>query len=69
MNLIRIGRDNFCHYVHFFSSAEAGGKWTAEHPGTFIMSIDDAYNLARVKNETQYRDVLGRSGRGEWTSE
>ena len=49
---------NFCHYVHFFSSAEAGSKWTSDNEGTLILSIDEAYYLGRKKNETQYKDVL-----------
>jgi alkylmercury lyase len=49
---------NFCHYVHFFSSAEAGSKWVSENEGTLILSIDEAYYLGRKKNEAQYREVL-----------
>lgn len=29
---------HFCHYVHFFSSAEAAHKWVQENPGTLILS-------------------------------
>ncbi len=50
---------NFCHYVHFFSSAEAGYKWISENEGTLILSIDEAHYLGRKKNEAQYREVLG----------
>jgi len=49
---------NFCHFVHFFSSAEAGSQWILEHKGNFILSIDEAYYLAQKKNEVQYKDVL-----------
>ncbi len=49
---------NFCHYVHFFSSAEAGSKWVSENGGTLILSLDEAYYLGRKKNEAQYKDVL-----------
>lgn len=45
---------NFCHYVHFFSSPEAGRKWSSDHEGTFIMSLDEAFNLGREKNKLQY---------------
>jgi alkylmercury lyase len=50
---------SFCHYVHFFSSAEAGYKWISENEGTLILSIDEAHYLGRKKNEAQYREVLG----------
>lgn len=49
---------SFCHFVHFFPSREAGESWTAEHAGTFVLSIHEAHVLARLKNEAQYREVL-----------
>jgi hypothetical protein len=49
---------NFCRYVFFFSSVEAGGRWIAEHPGTFLVSLADAFELAAQKNAGQYPDVL-----------
>ena len=30
----------------------------ATHAGTFLLSINEARVLARLKNEAQYRDVL-----------
>lgn len=39
---------NFCHYVHFFVDAEAGEKWASRHPGTFLFSLDDAFELGRL---------------------
>lgn len=48
----------FCHFVHFFPSRDVAKSWTAQHPGTFLMSIHEAYILARLKNEAQYREVL-----------
>jgi alkylmercury lyase len=49
---------SFCHFVHFFPSREAGESWAGKHPGTFMLSIQEAHTLARLKNEAQYRDVL-----------
>lgn len=51
--------NTFCCFVHFFPSRLAGENWIAEHPGSFLMPIEEAYALARRKNETQYKDVLG----------
>jgi len=45
---------NFCHYVHFFMSPEVGGRWCSENDGTFIMSLDDAFDLGQEKNKLQY---------------
>lgn len=48
----------FCHFVHFFPSRQAGGSWSSQHAGTFLLSIYEAHVLARLKNEAQYRQVL-----------
>jgi alkylmercury lyase len=44
----------FCHFVHFFPSHQSAESWTARHPGTFMLSIDDAHTLAKRKNGAQY---------------
>jgi alkylmercury lyase len=48
----------FCHFIHFFESRRAGESWAAQHSETFLLSIEEAYVLARRKNEMQYREVL-----------
>jgi len=37
----------FCHYVWHFTSPATARRWTAAHPGTFVLSLDDAAELAR----------------------
>jgi alkylmercury lyase len=37
----------FCHYVHHFTSRSTAAQWTATHPGTFVISLDAAKELAR----------------------
>jgi alkylmercury lyase len=54
---------NFCHFVHFFVSAADGERWTAEHPGTFLLSLAQAWELGRRKNVLLYRDTLASA----WT--
>lgn len=49
---------HFCHYVHFFHSTEAAARWVSMHPGTFTVSIEEAYALAKDKNAAQYREAL-----------
>lgn len=43
--------ENFCCYVHFFVDAETGERWTSEHPGTFLISLEDAFELGRLTDE------------------
>ena len=51
---------NFCHYVFFMSSRDAGTQWIEAHPGTFMMSIEDAFVLGQRITAIQYADVIDR---------
>ncbi len=53
----------FCHFVHFFASPEDGERWTAQHPGTFLLSVDDAYSLGQLTNRAAFGPVLVLGGR------
>lgn len=48
----------FCHFVHFFVSAEAAERWTAQHPGTFVLSLADGARIARGVNRASLGSVL-----------
>lgn len=37
----------FCHHVLHFTSPATAGRWTAGHPGSFVISLDTAVELAR----------------------
>ena len=52
---------SFCHFVHFFASPDAAASWTAEHPGTFSLSIDDAHRLGKLTNRASFGAALGES--------
>jgi alkylmercury lyase len=49
----------FCHFVHFFASPAAGEAWSARHPGTFLLSLDDAFELGRLVNGLNFPDTIG----------
>lgn len=49
---------NFCDYVHFFASQESAEKWTSENPGTFSLSIDEAFRLARLVNRAKFGEAF-----------
>ncbi len=49
----------FCQFVHFFASREAGDIWTAEHPGTFLLSLEDAFELGRLVNARNFPSLAG----------
>jgi alkylmercury lyase len=44
----------FCHFIHFFRDEEAAGKWTATHPGTSVITLDQGMELGRIKNAWQF---------------
>src|SRR5258706_13158666 len=50
---------SFCHYVHFFSSRKAAQPWLDEHPETFLLSLEDAYEFGRRMNRCRYGGVCG----------
>lgn len=55
---------NFCHFVHFFRDRAAGLRWTAVHPGMFLLPLETAFDLGRRVNAARYRalaDVAGGS--------
>ena len=56
---------NFCHHVFFLASPEVGKTWAARHEDSFILSLDQAFELGRRKNAAQFRDVLvGKASAG-----
>lgn len=49
---------DFCQYVHFFNSLEAGEKWIANHKGTFLLSLNDAFTVGKLMNAVRYKQTL-----------
>ena len=49
---------NFCHFVHFFSSPQAGEKWISKNPGTPLVSVAEAFYIGQRVNEALYDEVL-----------
>ena len=47
-----------CHYIHFFASQASGRAWTKKHPGTVLLSLDDAFELGRRTNQMRYGEAL-----------
>jgi alkylmercury lyase len=52
----------FCHYVLMFASGEAGARWVDDHPGTFLVSLDDAFELGRRVNALRFGPALATPG-------
>ena len=44
----------YVHDCHFFAAERWAGEWAARHPGTSILSLADAWELARRRNEACY---------------
>jgi alkylmercury lyase len=54
---------NFCHFVFFLVSSEAGESWTSKHEGTCLLTLDQAFELGKRKNAAQFPDVLHTGSR------
>jgi len=52
----------FCSRVFFFASEATGAKWAAEHSGTTILSVDEAFKVGRALNERTAPDLFGKKG-------
>lgn len=48
-----------CHFVHFFASRQAGDSWTQEHGGTFLLSLDEAFEVGQRVNALNSPSVAG----------
>lgn len=48
---------NFCHYVHFFRSAEVAETWLSKQPGTRLLTLAEAWALGRETNAAQYSAI------------
>lgn len=40
--------EQFCHLILLFADREAGETWTGEHAGTFLLSVDEGFELGRL---------------------
>ena len=49
---------SFCHFVYFFRSREEGDAWIAEHDGTFLLSLEEAFTVGRKMNAARYHGIL-----------
>jgi alkylmercury lyase len=49
---------SFCHFIHFFSSAREAELWTERHPGTFVLTVEQAFELGQITNRSQFRVAL-----------
>ncbi len=50
---------NFCHFIHFFRSADVAATWISRHTGTFLLSVDEAFALGRLTNARNFGEALG----------
>jgi len=50
--------NSFCQSVLFFASVEEGEQWVARHPGTFLMSLESAFELAQLFNRRKFPGLM-----------
>ena len=50
----------FCRFVQFLASPEAAEAWTARHPGSFVISIAEGFEIGRLTNAARFGQALAR---------
>jgi alkylmercury lyase len=48
----------FCQHVHFFTSHDAAESWLAERADGFVLALDQGFELGRLGNRMDFRNVL-----------
>ncbi len=51
---------SFCHFVHFFSSSEAGEEWISQREGMMLLSVVDAFELGQRFTAAMYGDLVAQ---------
>ena len=51
-------RGTFCNHVNFLASRQAGTAWLERNADAAALTLDDAFALGRIKNRSDFRDVL-----------
>ncbi|MCZ6749998.1 MAG: organomercurial lyase [SAR324 cluster bacterium] len=47
-----------CHFIYFFPSREIGEAWAARNPGCTLLTVQEGFELGRLKNEDQFGEAL-----------
>ena len=51
-------RDVFCCHVNFFANEDVAESWRATHPEASILTLDQGFELARLRNAAGFGAVL-----------
>src|SRR5919106_4240716 len=49
---------SFCHFVHFFPCASDARPWLDEHRETFLLTLEEAFELGRMTNRLCHGKAL-----------
>lgn len=53
---------NFCHFVYFFKDQSIAEKWLTQHPGTFLLSQEEAFSVGQEMNNKRYNALTLATG-------
>jgi alkylmercury lyase len=55
---------SFCHFVHFFRDEASADAWTAEHANTFVISVEQGFEIGQLSNRHKFGRALEDSAHG-----
>ncbi len=55
-------RGTFCCHVNFFASEAVAETWRANHAGAAILSLDEGFELGRIRNQASFGAAPGEHG-------
>jgi hypothetical protein len=53
-----------CHHIFFFGSRSSGDRWVAKRPGKVLLSLEEAFAVAKRLNAQVFNTELGRRHAG-----
>jgi alkylmercury lyase len=53
-----------CHFIFFFASRATGERWVANHPGTWLLWLNEAFEFGKRFNASLFATELGGQAAG-----
>ena len=55
---------SLCQYIRLFENQDAATTWIGEHEGTFVVSVDEGFEIGRHMTDALFASVLAALSSG-----